>query len=79
MKQTIEESIIASLKRQISPEELDDGDWLQFKGRMREGDELWYYKTPPDTWFTFFPRCGREGYALVRDDTVVHEILLSIS
>ena len=76
MKQTVEQCIIASLKRRVSSEDLDDEKWLEFKDKMQDGDELWYYRTPPETWAAF---CGREGYVLVRDDTVVHEILLSIN
>jgi hypothetical protein len=79
MKMTIEASIIASLKRRISPDDLEDRDWLRFKGQMKEGDEIWHYKSPPETWTVWFPLCGREGYALVRDDKVVDEILLAIS
>jgi len=79
MKQTIEQSIVASLKRRISREELDDKHWLQFKDEMQDGDELWYYITPRETWTTFFPHCGREGYVLMRGDRVVTEVLLSIS
>ena len=79
MKQTIEQSIIASLKRRVSPDDLEDAQWLRFKNQAREEDEIWYYITPTETWTEWFPRCGREGYALVRDDTVVDEILLSIS
>jgi hypothetical protein len=79
MEQTVEQSIIASLNRRVSREQLEDKQWLQLKDEMREGDELWYYITPRETWTTFFPRCGREGYVLVRDDKVVAEVLLSIS
>ena len=34
MKQTIEQSIIASLQRRISPDDLLDEQWLQFKDKM---------------------------------------------
>jgi hypothetical protein len=79
MKMTIEESIIASLKRRVRPDDLEDKQWLQFKSQVRKGDEIWYYKSPMETWTEWFPRCGREGYALVRDDKVIDEILLAIS
>jgi len=79
MKQTIEQSIIASLKRRVRPDDLEDQQRLRFKDSMREGDVIWYYITPRETWTDFFPHCGREGYALVRNRKVVGEILLSIS
>ena len=78
-RRTIEQNIIASLKRRVRPDDLEDEQWLQFKDQMQEGDEIWYYITPRETWTDFFPHCGREGYALVRDDKVIDEILLSIS
>jgi hypothetical protein len=79
LKQTMEASIIASLLRKISQEELLDEQWLQFRDKMLGGDELWYFRTPQETWTEFFPRCGMEGYALVRDGRVVAEIFTSIS
>ena len=51
---------------------------LRFKHQIKEGDEIWYYITPRETW-TGCPLYGREGYALIRDDKVIDEILLSIS
>jgi hypothetical protein len=78
MRRTIEQNIIASLKKRVRPDDLEDKDWLRFKSQMREGDEIWYYITARETW-TALPHCGREGYALIRDDKVVDEILLSIS
>jgi hypothetical protein len=78
-KQTIEESIIASLLRRISKDDLLDEQWLQFKDKMEKGDELFYFRTPQKTWTELSPRCGMEGYALVRGDKVVEVILTSSS
>lgn len=36
--------------------------------RLREGDELWWYETPQETWDAL---CGRAGFALVRDGEIV--------
>mgnify|MGYP001553335197 CR=1 FL=1 len=79
MRQTIGQSIIASLKRRVSPDDLCDEEWLRFRDQIQEGDEIWYYKTPIETWKEWVPLCGREGYVIVRDDQIVDEILLSIS
>jgi hypothetical protein len=79
MKQTMEASIIASLLKRISPDDLLDEQWLQLRDKMQDGDELWYFRTPKETWTEFFPRCGMEGYALVRDARVVAEIFTSLS
>ncbi len=79
MKQTIVQSIIASLKRRVGPDDLRDDQWLQFRDQMQEGDEIWYYKSPMETWTEWFPLCGREGYVLLRDGEIIDEILLSMS
>jgi hypothetical protein len=79
MKQTVEESILASLRARVSPDDLLDEQWLEFRDQMKDGDELWTFRTPQDTWTEYDPRCGMEGYALVRGNKVVAEILNAIS
>jgi hypothetical protein len=54
-------------------------EWIRFKARLLEGDELWYFRTSDDTWQTAFPRCGLEGYAIVRGGSLIAEIFTSIS
>lgn len=78
-KQTIEKSILVSLLRRVTRDDLLDEQWLQFKDKMKDGDELWYFRTPQETWTEFIPRCGMEGYALIRGDKVVAEIFTSMS
>lgn len=70
---------MASLKRRVRPDDLEDKDWLKFKEQMQEGDEIWYFKTPPETWTKCFPLCGLEGYALICNDKIADLIVLSIS
>ena len=41
----------------------DNPEWRAFKGAMREGDELWYFTAPPDS---FFHAAGRTGYVIIR-------------
>lgn len=79
MKQTMEASILASLQRQINPNDLLDEQWLVFKDRMQSGDELWHFRTPQETWTEFWPRCGMEGYVLVRGDRVIAVLFTSMS
>jgi len=43
---TIKDSIIASLKKRVTSDDLEDEQWLQFKEQMKDGDEIWYYKSP---------------------------------
>ena len=42
--------------------------WGLFIRNMRDGDELWYYKSPKETWDGFR---GVAGYAIVRSGEVV--------
>jgi hypothetical protein len=42
------------------------------KVRMLEGDEIWSFTSPPDTWRNLF---GRAGIVLIRDDRVVAHIV----
>lgn len=79
MEQTLEQSITASLQRRMNPEDLLDEQWLRFKDKMQEGDEIWTFRTPQKPWADFFPRCIMEGFALVRDDIVVAKILTAES
>ena len=84
--------VLDSLQRRITPEEaekehMEDGipfghihaEWCQLKAQLREGDELWYFRTPDATWQSAFPRCGLEGYAIIRAGQLVAQILTSIS
>ncbi len=47
---------------------LADGRLRAFWAKMREDDELWYFKTPPITWQK---RMGRMGVAVTRRGVVV--------
>jgi len=42
--------------------------WKEFIRTMQSGDELWYYKSPKETWDDFR---GAAGYAIVRKGEVV--------
>jgi hypothetical protein len=79
MKQSMEQSIIASLLNRVSPDDLLDEQWLQFKDKLQNDDELWHFRTPMETWTEFVPRCGMEGYAIVRNDKVVDVIFTAMS
>jgi hypothetical protein len=60
MKQTLEQSILASLQTRLVASDLLDEQWLKFRDEMQNEDELWYFCTPQETWTEFFPRCGME-------------------
>jgi len=42
--------------------------WMLFKVNIRHGDELWRYRSPPETWIN---KIGRQGYALFRNGRLV--------
>ena len=52
-------------------------DWERLKAKLAEGDELWYFRTPDETWRAV-PNCGLEGYAIVRQGTLFDLILTGI-
>jgi hypothetical protein len=79
LKQTMEQSILISLQTQVKPDDLLDEQWLDFKNKIKDGDEIWCFRTPTETWTKFFPRCGLEGYALVRVNILVAHIFTSMS
>jgi hypothetical protein len=46
--------------------------WQALQSGMHPGDELWTFCTPAETWRC---RCGRAGYALVREGEVVDGVV----
>jgi hypothetical protein len=46
--------------------EMNDA-WLRFVQQLGEGDELWFFSSPDDT---FVRKCGCLGYAIVRDGII---------
>jgi hypothetical protein len=76
---TIEDGILASLQRRVSTDDLPEDERAQFIAQMQAGDELWYFLTPDETWTTLVPRCGLEGYALIRCGKVIELAITSMS
>jgi len=60
----------------IDPGLVNDEEWQKLKDIIIEGDELWTFKSPPETWRQ---RRGREGIALVRDGKIVKDILTAMN
>jgi hypothetical protein len=92
LKKSIDQSVLDSLQRRVTPSEAEgdnmvDGvafghihdKWVEFKEQLLEGDELRHFRTPDETWETIFPRCGLEGYAIIRDGALVTMIVTGIS
>src|SRR5436190_581776 len=53
--------------------ERNDG-WVRFVQQLAEGDELWFFSSPADT---FVRKCGCVGYAIVRDG-IVRDTLITL-
>jgi hypothetical protein len=47
-------------------------EWRELLAQMQEGDELWEFESPPETWENL---AGRQGIALIRDCKVVAVIV----
>jgi len=50
--------------------------WLNLKRKIQEGDELWEYCSPPETWENL---CGREGVCLVRGEEIIDRIITKMN
>jgi hypothetical protein len=46
--------------------------WIRFKGQMREGDELWKFSSPAETWQHL---AKLEGLSIVRNGEIVDSIV----
>jgi len=53
-----------------------NSEWKQLIAQMTEGDELWKFCSPEETWRNL---CGREGIALVRDDQIINFIVTKLN
>jgi len=49
-----------------------NNEWLTFIRQIQEGDELWEFVSPLDTWGKL---CGRAGICLVRNGEIIDEII----
>jgi hypothetical protein len=61
----------------------NSGEWTPYREafsrialRMRDGDELWTFASPPDTWRALM---GRRGVALVRQGKVIEQVVLEMN
>jgi len=46
-----------------------NNQWEELKKKMRNGDKLYHFKSCESSWHNL---CGREGYALYRDDKEIY-------
>ena len=45
--------------------------WIPFVSHLLPGDEVWRFRSPPQTWSNF---CGCAGYAVLRDGQVIRTL-----
>jgi hypothetical protein len=75
---TVEEAEAANMVKndQLGPDPVPFGfinaDWKELLDQMQEGDELWEFKSPPETWENLM---GRKGIALIRNCQVIAYIV----
>jgi hypothetical protein len=50
--------------------------WKAFIAQMVEGDQLWEFISPPDTWQNL---CGRQGIAIVRNGEVLSTLVTEMN
>jgi len=49
-------------------------DWQQFKRKYSKGSEIYFFTSSPESWEGLY---GRQGYALIRNNTVI-EIIITL-
>ena len=54
----------------------NNDEWMRVKGRLEEDDELWEFKSPPDTWANL---CGRAGICLVQDGWIIDAVVTKMN
>jgi hypothetical protein len=50
--------------------------WEELKTRMQTGDEIWTFRSPPETWQDL---AGRAGVALVREHKVIDAVVTAMN
>ena len=83
MRTTMEQQILKSLIHLSTQSDVrvryGEGDETdKFLTSIQPGRQLWYFRTPPETWLGV-PQTGLEGFAVIEEDHVVDCLLLSIS
>ena len=73
---TVEQAEAEHTPPGLKPFGLQNAKWEALKSRMRPGDELWTYQSPPDSWKAMH---GRMGIALVRNGKVIDSILTAMN
>jgi hypothetical protein len=77
---TVQEAEDAHLVRDedLGPDPVPFGfindDWRKLLSQMKEGDQLWEFRSPPATWDKDH-MAGREGIALIRGCSVIATII----
>ncbi len=65
---------------QLGPDPVPFGfmnsQWQSMLAKMLEGDELWEFSSPPETWENMM---GRAGIALIRDGRIVDWIITVVN
>ena len=81
-KTNVEELEIKYLKKdkRLGPEPVVFGfihdDWLRLKRQLQEGDELWEFCSPPESWDNLY---GREGICIVRNGEIIDRIIMKMN
>lgn len=64
----------------ISPEPVPFGyyfhQWCDLKKELQDGDELWLFSSPKETWLNM---CGRAGICIVRSGNIVYSLTTTLN
>lgn len=78
LEQAEENNLI--LDERLGPEPVVFGfindEWEEFKARIQDGDELWEFSSPPESWERL---AGRSGLCIVRDGIIINVMITIIN
>jgi hypothetical protein len=50
--------------------------WEKLKANLQDGDELWQFSSPKESWINM---CGRAGLCIVRDGEIVDHFVIAMN
>ena len=63
-------------RQQVESSGLRSKQWQRIKEQMQPGDQLYEFRSPPETWANL---AGRAGIALVRHDRVINSLVTTLN
>ena len=72
----IEKVSLSAVDQELQRNSSLEAEWRLVKARMKDGDECWSFRSPPETWQHM---SGRAGYAIVREGRPVDGVVMLLN